>query len=82
VAKIILEFDGNEESHDARIAMDAMRWKMTVWDLDQEFRKTTKYGGSILDPSQEADEQEILILEKCQELIRNILNEYGLSLED
>jgi hypothetical protein len=82
MGKIILEFDSIEESHDALTAVNAMRWKMSMWDLDQEFRKTTKYGGSILDPSKEATQEEIVVIEKCRELIRSILNNNGLSLED
>ncbi len=49
MGKIILEFDSIEESQDARVAIDAMKWKMSVWDLDQKLRDTTKYGSSVLD---------------------------------
>ena len=44
MGKIILEFDSNEESQEARVALDAMKWKMAMWDLDQKLRATTKHG--------------------------------------
>jgi len=81
MGKIILEFDSLEESQDARVAMDAMKWKMSVWDLDQELRKTTKYESSFLNPSEKADDKEIQIAEKYREIIRDILNNYGLVLD-
>ena len=81
MGKIILEFDSLEESQDARVAMDAMKWKMSMWDLDQQLRGTTKYGASIFDSSKTADEREMEIAEKYREIIRDILNNYGLVLE-
>ena len=44
MGKIILEFDSEEESNDARTALDGHKWKSVVWDLDQELRSTVKHG--------------------------------------
>lgn len=85
MGKIILEFDSIEESQDARVAIDAMKWKMSVWDLDQKLRDTTKYGSSVLDKETATKkdlETEYLIAEKYRELIREILDGYSLSLND
>ena len=85
MGKIILEFDSIEESQDARVAMDAVKWKMSVWDLDQKLRDTTKYGSSVLDKETATKkdlETEYLIAEKYRELIREILDGYSLSLND
>ena len=82
MGKIIIEFDSIEESHDARVALDAMKWKMAMWDLDQFLRGTTKYGGSVLDKSKEATDEEMDIAEKYRNQIREILNTYNLNLED
>ena len=82
MGKIILEFDSNEESQDARVALDAMRWKMSMWDLDQKLRSTTKYGQSVIHSESVADEAEQNIAEKYRDIIREILDGYNLNLED
>ena len=82
MGKIILEFDSAEESQDARVALDAMKWKMAMWDLDQKLRDTTKYGKSVIHSESEAPEFEQDIAEKYREMIREILSQYNLNLED
>lgn len=81
MGKIILEFDSVEESHDARIAIDAMRWKMAIWDLDQELRTVVKHDVSMLNGGQ-PNELEYDIVDKVREKIREILNGYNLDLND
>jgi len=82
MGKIILEFDSVEESQDARVALDAMKWKMAMWDLDQKLRDTTKYGKSVIHSESEAPEFEQDIAEKYREILREILSQYNLNLED
>ena len=82
MGKIILEFDSIEESQDARVALDAMRWKIAMWDLDQLLRSTTKHGSSIINPNNLASGEEVDYADKIRELIRDILADTGLNLED
>lgn len=82
MGKIIIEFDSVEESYDARLALDAAKWKMAMWDLDQRLRSTVKHCVSIVDSSKEASEAEMDIAYLIREEIREILNGYGLNLED
>ena len=82
MGKIIIEFDSVEESQDARVALDAMKWKMAMWDLDQILRSTVKHGVSIANRSKEASGEEMDVADKIREEIRDILNGYGLNLED
>jgi len=82
MGKIILEFDSIEEQDDARKALDGYKWKLAMWDLDQTLRSTTKYGASMSDKSKEATETERDIADKVRDVIREILNEYNLNLED
>jgi hypothetical protein len=42
MSKIILEFDGIEEADDARTALDGVKWKIAMWDLDQWLRSQIK----------------------------------------
>jgi hypothetical protein len=81
MGKVILEFDSVEESHDARVALDAMKWKMAMWDLDQKLRSTTKHAVSML-KNGEAGDEEMEVAYKIRDEIREILNGYGLNLED
>jgi hypothetical protein len=82
MGKIILEFDSVEESQEARIALDAMRWKMAMWDLDQRLRSTTKYAASIINPNNLASGEEVDYADKIRELIRDILADASLNLEN
>jgi hypothetical protein len=81
MGKIILEFDSNEEQNDARTALDGWKWKMLVWDLDQQLRSTIKYGQSF-DSNKEASSEEMDICDRLREHIRGLMNESGLNLED
>lgn len=82
MGKVILEFDSIEESREARVALDGTRWAASMWDLDQRLRETTKYGKSLSNDNKEATEQEIEAAERLRDIIREILSENGLSLED
>lgn len=81
MGKIIIEFDSVEESQDARVALDAMKWKMAMWDLDQLLRSTTKYGQKFYS-SEEATSEEVDTCDKLRQEIRRILEEYSLSIND
>ena len=80
--KITLEFDGIEEQDEIRSALDGYKWKLAMWDLDQGLRSTTKYGTSIINHGQEATTEELEVAEKMRELIRRVLEEYNLNLND
>jgi len=82
MSKIILEFDGVEEAQDARLALDGYKWKLAMWDLDQELRSTTKHGVSLLERNADATEMEYEVADKVREKIREILDGYGLNLVD
>ena len=79
--KITIEFDGVEEQNDARTALDGWKWKLAVWNLDQRLRSTTKHDVSLLKHNEQASETEYEIAEKIREEIRDILQEYNLSLD-
>jgi len=79
MSKIILEFDGIEEQQEARDAMNGTLWKISMYDLDQKLRGTTKHGSSIL--GGEASDVEIEIAEKYRELIREIMDDNDLKFD-
>jgi hypothetical protein len=82
MGKIILEFDSEEETNDARTALDGVKWKMAMWELDQKLRSTTKYGVSLSNPNQVATNEEIDFADKIRESIQEILNSNNLTLID
>lgn len=82
MGKIILEFDSLEEESGARVALDGHRWKNAMWELDQKLRETTKYGKSVIHSEVTASGVEQDVAEKYREMIRDILSEYTLSLEN
>jgi hypothetical protein len=79
MGKIILEFDSIEEQDDARMALDGIKWKVAMWELDQLLRSATKYGTF---DGREATGAEQDMAEALREHIRDILNESNLNLED
>jgi len=79
MGKIILEFDSFEEQDDARMALDGYKWKVAMWDLDQELRSVTKYGTFN---GREATGEEQNMAESLRESIREVLNRSNLNLDD
>lgn len=82
MGKITLEFDSVEEQSDARVALDGHKWKSAMWELDKKLRETTKYGVSVIHSESQAPEFEQDIAEKYREIIREVLSDYNLNLED
>ena len=78
MGKVILEFDSIEEQDDIKSAIDGYKWKLAMWDLDQELRKTTKYDAFS---NRAATEAEYACAEYYRDEIRNILTSYGLMLD-
>lgn len=79
MGKIILEFDSIEEQNDARMALDGIRWKNAMWELDQLLRSAVKYGTF---DGREATAAEQDMAYKVRDSIRDILNESNLNLDD
>ena len=79
MGKIILEFDSFEEQDDARMALDGYKWKVAMWDLDQELRSVTKYDTFN---GREATEEERNMAESLRDSIREVLNRSNLNLDD
>ena len=79
MGKIILEFDSIEEKDDARMALDGIKWKVAMWELDQLLRSATKYGTF---DGREATGAEQGMAEALRDSIRDILRESNLNLED
>jgi len=79
MGKIILEFDSFEEQDDARMALDGYKWKVAMWDLDQELRSVTKYDTFN---GREATEEERNMAESLRDSIRDVLNRSNLNLDD
>jgi len=74
MAKVILEFDPNEDRDDMESAINGWKWKMLVWDLDQHLRSELKYNQKITGEIYEA-------LEKVREHLHALKNESGLTLD-
>ena len=79
MGKIILEFDSIEEQNDARMALDGVKWKNAMWELDQLLRSAVKYGSF---ENREATGAEQDMAYKVRDAIRDILNESNLNLDD
>jgi len=73
--KITIEFDGTEEQEEVRTALDGWKWKLAMWDLDQELRVKSKYAPDEDDPNV------VEAYYTIREELRDILNSYNLNLD-
>ena len=81
MAKITLEFDAIEEAQEVQNAINGGKWRALVWDLDQKLRQTTKYSASAITESEEASEIEVQVAESYRGIIRELMMDYGLTLD-
>jgi hypothetical protein len=84
MGKVILEFDSIEEQTEIQDALNGTNWKLAMWDLDQELRKTVKYGVPILKNETgegTATDVEMDVADILREKIREILDDYNLKLD-
>jgi hypothetical protein len=73
--KATIEFHDEQEIRDA---IDGFKWRMIVWDLDQEMRKVTK---NEHHNGREATAEEIEITEHWRTKLRELISHSGLNLE-
>lgn len=83
MGKVIIEFDSLEEKTEINDAINGWKWKMSMNELDQILRKTTKYGVSVVNKNnEEASDLEYEIAERYREILREVLFDNNLFLED
>ena len=73
--KVILEYNQEEEAVDA---LNGTRWKLAMFELDQELRSIVKHGYI---QNREATDCEIECYEKCREWLREKVYEYNLKFD-
>jgi len=73
--KTILQFDSNEDGdrEEMTIAIHAMDWALTAWDMDNELRNWLKRGHKFTT----ADEA----LEAVRDMLREILERRNITLD-
>jgi hypothetical protein len=77
--KAILEFNFDDPESDDRVnfqdCIDGVKWKLLVWELDQELRSKTKYApDNVSEDTYEA-------YEEIREMLRRLINDDGLKLD-
>jgi hypothetical protein len=65
--KVVIEFDNTEE---AREALDASKYRMALWDIEQELRKRYKHTD---------DGHELRIAEELRTFFYETLNNYNIK---
>jgi hypothetical protein len=73
--KAILEFNEESELMDA---INGYKWRLVVWELDQDLRGIVKHGYF---GSREATEAEIEMADYCRTKLRELISDDGLNLE-
>lgn len=74
MAKVILEFDTVEDREAMETAVNAWKWKMLAWDLDDFLRSELKYNDSLSGEAHEA-------VQRVRDRLHELKNENGLILE-
>jgi hypothetical protein len=73
--KATLEFDEQDELMDA---INGSKWRLIVWELDQDLRGILKHGYI---GSREATEAEIEMADYCRKKLRGLISDDGLNLD-
>jgi hypothetical protein len=73
--KAILEFDDESELMDA---INGYKWRIAVWELDQDLRGIVKHGYF---GNREATDAEIEMADYCRTKLRQLISDDGLNLE-
>jgi hypothetical protein len=73
--KATLEFDEQDELMDA---INGSKWRLIVWELDQDLRGILKHGYI---GSREATEAEIEMADYCRKKLRELISDDGLNLD-
>jgi hypothetical protein len=75
--KATLHFE-HDEKDELQDAINGWKWKLIVWELDQDLRGIVKHGYF---GSREATEAEIEMAEYCRTKLRQLISDDGLNLE-
>ena len=75
MAKVIIEFDREEEAEELRTALDGHKYKHFIWELVHKY-------GSALEGNGEATEAEMDVCYRLRDVIRGMLQEDNLTIED
>lgn len=75
--KATLHFE-HEEQDELQDALNGVKWRLIVWDLDQELRAIIKHGYI---GNREATDAEIAMAEYCRKKLRQLVNDDGLNLD-
>jgi hypothetical protein len=79
-SKVTIEFDRVEEVEELKVALDGHKYKSVIWEIDQKLRSVCKYGTAI-EGNKEATVEEINTCENLRDVIRELLQEYNLTIE-
>lgn len=75
--KATLHFE-HEEQDELQDALNGLKWRLIVWDLDQYLRGIVKHGYI---GNREATDAEIEMAEHCRTKLIKLVNDDGLNLE-
>lgn len=75
--KATLHFE-HDEQDELQDAINGSKWRLVVWELDQDLRGIVKHGYI---GNREATEAEIEMAEYCRKKLRQLISDDGLNLE-
>jgi hypothetical protein len=75
--KATLHFE-HDEKDELQDAINGWKWRLIVWELDQDLRGIVKHGYF---GSREATEAEIEMADYCRTKLRQLISDDGLNLD-
>ena len=75
--KATLHFE-HEEQDELMDAINGFKWRLIVWELDQDLRGIVKHGYI---GNREATSAEIAMADYCRTILRQLISDDGLNLE-
>lgn len=72
--KAILEFNMEDDRQDFELAVNATKWYLVAWEMDQYLRTRMKYEDNISDEQYKA-------VDAAREKLRELINDSGLTFD-
>jgi hypothetical protein len=78
MGEVIFKFDSTEEADEIRMVIDGYKYKLTLWDLDQELRSIVKHG---YHNNKELTSEQYNIVSELRDKLWEIMNSHNINLD-
>jgi hypothetical protein len=78
MGEVIFKFDSTEEADEIRMVLDGYKYKLALWDLNQELRSIVKHG---YHNNKEISSEQYDIVSELRDKLWEIMNSHNINLD-